>query len=677
MDRKTALTVLGLNVDASEKQVEVSYQTQRQKIEDLMNFATTELLKTKYQAELLRLREAHAAASGTITPNGPAGGENGFDLPTSGPSVDTGGFITDDEPSLNISANWASLEPGQLVSSRYEILAKSGECGLGPVYAATDRETREERSIITIPPGLFTSEADGESLAQQARVVAGLSHPNVLRVFELHRDGNDLFFTTEIMEGESLRGLMERRKAARKPFSVAGVKNIQSSLCSALEYEHQLAVHLDVRPENAWVFPDGTVKLIDFGLGRLRGSKDGPSGFGPTAHCDYMAPEVVSNPLEADERADQYSVAAVLYEMLTGRCPTGRAESARSVRREVPYFVSGALEKAMSEDPGRRFTNMKAFDRRLSLGATGTNKVVALVVVLLMVVIGAGTYTLWKPMAQQIRTDPWLSRNIFDRTYYNLVTEGETKFKAGEYDGAVKHFDEALKQKPGGSEAKTGQDKALRARTIQEARTALGRKNYAQAKASLLEYADDEEARDLLTEAEYGMAMKEGTDARKKKKWQRALEAYNRALSLKKKDEDASDAIRDSAYNFHLDRGKLYLQNDRYKRALGEMAKARKLKPNDTGALQQVGKLEKMANDGIAADLEKKCDEQIEIANKYMVAKKFKLAILACEQALDYKKGDPRATALKKGNTAFVKGDLQKAIKYLREYMELTKKRRP
>ncbi len=220
-----------------------------------------------------------------------------------------------------------SLEPGTCLGA-YEITAKLGEGGMGEVWRATDTRLGRGVALKLLPPDFA---ADSERLARferEARILASLNHPNIATLYGLeHLDGRHVL-VMELVEGEGLDEVI-----ARGPVPVGEAVSIARQIAEALEAAHDAGiVHRDLKPANVRIRPDGTVKVLDFGLAKAWDAPTGDSGLSlsPTVthHATaagvllgtaaYMSPEQARGK-PVDKRADIWAFGAVLWEMLTGR----------------------------------------------------------------------------------------------------------------------------------------------------------------------------------------------------------------------------------------------------------------------------------------------------------------------------------------------------------------------
>jgi len=253
---------------------------------------------------------------------------------------------------------------GQILLERYDVRYRIGLGRTGAVYAVYDLSAQKNLAIKVLLPGLLQDEAVRQRFASEVKVAIYLSHPNITQVFELSHDGSTNFLVMELLKGRTLREEMEARKRARKPFSVQDVARVGVALCDALHYAHEYVVHGWVKPENVFLCEDGTVKLTDFAIASLVPPREGAV---PEGSMAYLAPEQRTPEGGADRRADQFAVAAVLYEMLIGEVPPVPAPPAKMVREDLPEEVAAAIDRALLPARQARFPSMSAFGERLAV----------------------------------------------------------------------------------------------------------------------------------------------------------------------------------------------------------------------------------------------------------------------------------------------------------------------
>jgi serine/threonine protein kinase/tetratricopeptide (TPR) repeat protein len=212
-----------------------------------------------------------------------------------------------------------ALPPGTRLGP-YELTAPLGEGGMGEVYRARDARLGRDVAVKVLAERFGSDEGLRERFQREARAIAALSHPNILAIHDVGRDGERAYSVTELLEGETLRQRLGGGPIpARKAVETAG--QIAEGLTAA--HEHGI-VHRDLKPENVFLTKDGRVKILDFGLARVDASDtdrtlDMNTQPGTVlGTVGYMSPEQVRG-LAADARSDIFSLGAVQYEMLTGR----------------------------------------------------------------------------------------------------------------------------------------------------------------------------------------------------------------------------------------------------------------------------------------------------------------------------------------------------------------------
>jgi eukaryotic-like serine/threonine-protein kinase len=269
----------------------------------------------------------------------------------------------------------------------YEIQSPLGAGGMGEVYRA--RDTRLGRDVaLKILPESFAREADRlHRFEQEARAVAALNHPNILAIFDTGQSDGAPFLVSELLEGETLRMVLDRGALSQRKAIDYGVQ-IAQGLAAAHE---KGIVHRDLKPENIFVTKDARIKILDFGLAKLAQKASAATSDGATmtsSHtamgvvmgtASYMAPEQVRGE-PADPRTDIFAFGAVLYEMLSGKRAFRRdtpAETMTAVLKDDPpeltdpgRSVSPALDRivrrCLEKDPEQRFQSAKDLSFALS-----------------------------------------------------------------------------------------------------------------------------------------------------------------------------------------------------------------------------------------------------------------------------------------------------------------------
>jgi serine/threonine protein kinase len=265
--------------------------------------------------------------------------------------------------------------PGQHIGA-YKILALLGRGGMGVVYRARDERLRRDVAIKVLPASLAHDADRLLRFRQEAQATSALNHPNILTIYDIGTHEGAPFIVAELLEGEELR-----KQLNEELLPVRTVIDYAQQIASGLAAAHAKGiVHRDLKPENLFVTKDGRVKILDFGLAKLRPPRaDGADSQAPTQKkitepgvvmgtVGYMSPEQVRGQ-ETDHRSDIFSFGVILYEMLSGR-RTFSGESAVEVMNailkedppelsETNAKISPALDKivrrCLEKKPERRF----------------------------------------------------------------------------------------------------------------------------------------------------------------------------------------------------------------------------------------------------------------------------------------------------------------------------------
>ncbi len=265
-----------------------------------------------------------------------------------------------------------------LINNRYRIIRELGHGGMGTVYLIED--TLNADQVITLKK-IRRDLLDERALTQfryEFAALAQLRHPNLVSVYDfgLIEETQEYFFTMEYVPGEDLVAYAHRRRQ-EAPGDYDWIYDITVQVCRALQYIHSRGlIHYDIKPRNIFVMPDGTVKLMDFGLiGRARA--EGPLKLRGTP--DYVAPELVRGDA-VDHRADLYSLGITLYEVVTGKLPF-QGDSTMTILRQhveaepdvprhfggdVPEALKTIILKLLAKDPVNRYSSANEIIRAIN-----------------------------------------------------------------------------------------------------------------------------------------------------------------------------------------------------------------------------------------------------------------------------------------------------------------------
>ncbi len=272
----------------------------------------------------------------------------------------------------------AALREG--LRERYAFERELGRGGMATVFLARDLKHDRPVAIKVLHPELAAS-LGPERFLREIKLAARLQHPHILTVLDSGETAGRLWFTMPYVEGESLRDQLRRER--QLPIDAALRIALEAARGLAYAHEHGV-VHRDVKPENILLTRDGTTLVADFGIARALGGNDGLTETGMAVGTPaYMSPEQAAGDNRLDARTDQYSLAALLYEILAGEAPwTGATAQAiaakrliepppsvRSVRPNVPAAVDAAIRKALAPVAADRFGALEQFAQALQTSA--------------------------------------------------------------------------------------------------------------------------------------------------------------------------------------------------------------------------------------------------------------------------------------------------------------------
>lgn len=278
-----------------------------------------------------------------------------------------------------------------LAGGRYIVQRHLDSGAMADVYLATDTQRAVNVALKVLRSELSLDEYFEEYFRREATVLQQLQHPNIVRLYELVRDSNLLFLVMDYIEGPTL----QQHLFEKKLLQTAHVLKIGQALAAALDYAHKKGViHRDIKPSNVLLANSGVILLNDFGVARVTGNTTSAGASGPVGTLAYMAPEQISG-ADITGAADQYALAVVIWELLSGRRPfTGKASrlTASPLPERIidehlhhqppadvlPPALTSALTRALAKDPRQRFPTCAAFMQVLQTAATKEMPSVAL-----------------------------------------------------------------------------------------------------------------------------------------------------------------------------------------------------------------------------------------------------------------------------------------------------------
>ena len=262
---------------------------------------------------------------------------------------------------------------------QYEVQGELGAGGIGQVFVAKDTGTGRQVAIKTLRPEFARDQRFLDRFLAEAQSMARLDHPNIATLYHLHPDRQQPALIMEWVRGYTLAKILERVRR----LSVRDMQAVLAQTIAGLSYAHREGIiHRDVKPDNLMVNERGQVKIMDFGISRIKGSRrltHAGQNFGTPL---YAPPEQIeSGRGEIDERSDLYSLGIMTYEMLAG-VPPFLSESEYEIQtahlktppppltprvRDLPADVESAIMKALAKQPEDRFASVDDFGRALGV----------------------------------------------------------------------------------------------------------------------------------------------------------------------------------------------------------------------------------------------------------------------------------------------------------------------
>lgn len=266
---------------------------------------------------------------------------------------------------------------GKYIGSRYEILEVIGKGGMATVYRAKCHVLNRMVAVKVLKEEFTTDEEFIRRFNIEAQSAAGLSHPNIVSIYDVGHEGSIYYIVMELIQGKTLKEIIAEDGALPWKWSV----NIAIQIASALEAAHKNnIVHRDIKPHNIIITEDGVAKVTDFGIAKAV-SNSTITAFGTTiGSVHYFSPEHARGGY-TDAKSDLYSLGIVMYEMVTGRVPFDadtpvsialkhmqeKAVDPMKLNPNVPVAVNQIIMKAMQKEPSMRYQSATEMLKDLSL----------------------------------------------------------------------------------------------------------------------------------------------------------------------------------------------------------------------------------------------------------------------------------------------------------------------
>ena len=254
----------------------------------------------------------------------------------------------------------------------YKILEKLSEGGMGVVYLAEDTKLERKVAIKSLPRHIASDSDERKRFKIEAKAAAKLNHPNIATIYAIEESGDDIFIVMEYIDGIELK---DKIKSGSIPTEEA--INIAIQIVEGLEAAHKKGiVHRDIKSQNIMITDEGKVKIMDFGLAKMKGGIQLTKVGSTVGTVAYMSPEQARGE-EVDHRTDIWSFGIVLYEMLTGNLPfAGEYDQAivysilneePELEKNIPDGLKLIIDKVLEKNPDDRYQDSKDLVSNLSL----------------------------------------------------------------------------------------------------------------------------------------------------------------------------------------------------------------------------------------------------------------------------------------------------------------------
>lgn len=260
------------------------------------------------------------------------------------------------------------LNPGTVLSGRYEILEKIGSGGMAVVYRGKDKKLDRYVTIKVLREEFIGDEEFIERFRSEACSAARLSHPNIVRAYDVGEDGDVNYIVNEYIHGDTLKKAIKEKA----PFDSRSTINVAIQIASALSQAHKAhIVHRDIKPQNILVGTDGVVKVTDFGIARAATASTMTTTANAAGSVHYFSPEQARGGY-VDEKSDIYSLGITMFEMITGVLPFQGNNSVSialmHINDELPDIrqynpnctpsLEGIIKKATMKKADERYANI-------------------------------------------------------------------------------------------------------------------------------------------------------------------------------------------------------------------------------------------------------------------------------------------------------------------------------
>jgi len=275
---------------------------------------------------------------------------------------------------------------GNLLDRRYRLRRVIGVGGMAVVFEATDLVMNRTVAVKMLKDEMAHDEQAVARFINESKAVSMLSHPNIVKIFDVSVKGTMKYIVMERIEGITLKSYMQKKGA----LSTDEVLSYSEQVLRALEHAHSKGIiHRDIKPQNILLLKNGRVKVTDFGIAKLPDTEPIPTNDKAIGTVYYISPEQANGKEDVDHRSDLYSLGVLMYEMATGALPFNadspvlvammqvkdQPQAPSEIKENIPYGLEQIILGAMEKNPDRRFQNAEQMLRYTERLRTNPNYV--------------------------------------------------------------------------------------------------------------------------------------------------------------------------------------------------------------------------------------------------------------------------------------------------------------
>ena len=348
MDPDDARKILGMLDGDSD--VLRSFTKRKNLINSRIESAPTEALKKQFRNMLRQVEQAAAVLSKADNSARP-------DKPEADKPVTSAGSSENGKYGLQI---------GRVLAQRYTLLEQIGEGRISVIWRVKDLKRNREFALKVISPKVLTNEDAKTCFVNETHASSELYHPGIVNSSDWKNDGDYYFLLMDLLEGQTLRQLIDDRNKVKKPFTTKEIFRIGKTLAEILSYAHISTVHRDINPGNIWVDKKGNLKIFGFGSERLMHAVQSVDT-SSSMNTRYRAPEQLVETNHIDGSADQFALGVILYEMLTFQLPDASMKTVSLRYGKLGRKISRVIEKMLQVNSAQRFQSMDEVASTLTL----------------------------------------------------------------------------------------------------------------------------------------------------------------------------------------------------------------------------------------------------------------------------------------------------------------------